>query len=132
MMREFGPHESGMHESGHLFIDLPPPHGGLQRLQRRLDNHARRRQRPTLRIAAGALALCVIALASRLPGRIVQHQRSAGLASALRAAMAAPVSGIRVTGGAAIELPSGQADVRVYLVQSTTSVRPPIKTRQAR
>ena len=123
-----------MHESGHLFIELPPPPGGLQRLQRRLDNHARRRQRPALRIAASALALSVLvlALASLLPARVAQHQRSAKLASALRAAIAIPVSGIRVTDGAAIELPSGQADVRVYLMQSTTPVRPPIETGRTR
>ena len=53
-------------------------------------------------------------------------------APALRAAMAAAINDIRVTDGAAIELPSGQADVRVYLVQSTTPVRPPIKAGQAR
>jgi hypothetical protein len=46
--------------------------------------------------------------------------------------MAAAINDIRVTDGAAIELPSGQADVRVYLVQSTTPVRPPIKAGQAR
>lgn len=122
-----------MHEPDRLFIDLPPPHGGLQRLQRRLDHQARpRQQRPAWRLAASALAVSVIALAARLPNLVVQHQRGAELASALRAAMVAPGSGIRVRDGAAIELPSGQADVRLYLLQSSTPTRPPIEADQDR
>lgn len=39
-------HESGTHESGRLFIDLPPPPGGFQRLQHRLDGQARPRPLP--------------------------------------------------------------------------------------
>lgn len=110
-----------MHESGRLFVDLSPPPGGLRRLQRRLDNQARLRpnQQPAFRIAASALALSVIAVALLLPGIVVQHQRSAELATALRAAVAAPAGGIQITNGAAIELPSGQANVRLYLVSRT-------------
>lgn len=110
-----------MHESERLFIDLPPPRGGLQRLQRRLASRRQPRPRPTLRVAASALALSVIAVALLLPGVVVEHGRSVYLAAALRAAVAAPESGIRVTDGAAMELPSGQANVRLYLLQTTTS-----------
>ena len=110
-----------MHESDHLFIDLQPPPGGLQRLQRTVANPSDRRRRHSLRFAgASAFAMSLLALAWLLPGVIARHRETTELVSALRAAVTPPTDGIQVVDGAAIELPSGQTGVRLYLVQSAT------------
>lgn len=111
-----------MHESDRLFVDLQPPPGGLQRLQRSLTHRSRDVHQRGLRFAgAGAFAMSLLALAWLLPGVIARHRETTELASALRDAVAQPANGIQVVDGAAIELPSGQAGVRLYLVQSATS-----------
>jgi hypothetical protein len=115
-----------MHESNRLFVDLQPPLGGLQRLQHTLANRSHRTRRRSIRFAgAGAFAMSLLALAWLLPGVIARHRETAALVSALRGTVTSPADGIQVVDGAAIELPSGQAGVRLYLVQSAT---PPART----
>ncbi|OOG59562.1 hypothetical protein [Rhodanobacter sp. C03] len=110
-----------MHESDRLFIDLQPPPDGLQRLQRTIANRSDGTRRHSLRLAgAGAFAMFLLALAWLLPGVIARHRETTELMSALHAAVTPPTDGIQVVDGAAIELPSGQAGVRLYLVQSAS------------
>jgi hypothetical protein len=113
-----------MHDSDHFFIDLSPPPGGLQRLQRRLagsDHATGWRRRLWLPIGA-AFATSLLVLATLLPGVVARQQQTNRLISALHESIAPPAHGLRVVDGAAIELPSGNADVRLYLVQSTAPV----------
>lgn len=111
-----------MHESDHLLINLQPPPGGLQRLQRTLANRSHVARQRSIRVAgAGAFAMSLLALAWLLPGVIARHRETTELVSALHAAVTPPIDGIQVVDGAAIELPSGQAGVRLYLVQSASS-----------
>ena len=107
-----------MTESDRLFIDLRPPSGGLQRLQRTLAHPAHRTRPWGWRLAAGAVALSILVQAWQVPGVIARQQQTATLTAAARTALAAPTSGIRIVDGAAIELPSGQPNVRLYLVQT--------------
>lgn len=110
-----------MHESDRLFIDLQPPPGGLRRLQRTVATRSDRTRRHSLRVAgASAFAMSLLALAWLLPGAIVRHRETTRLMSALHAAVTPPNDGIQIVDGAAIELPSGQAGVRLFLVQSAT------------
>lgn len=111
-----------MRELESLLPDLEPPAGGLARLQRRMQASQRARHAPhpawwSLAFGAGALALLTL---TWLPGFIADQQRTAALTRALQQALAAPlpVNGIRVVHGAALQLPSAQANVRIYLVQS--------------
>lgn len=111
-----------MRELESLLPDLAPPDGGLARLQRSVQARQRRPHphRPawwSLAVGTGALALLTLIW---LPGFVAQHQRTAALTSALQRAMAPPLpaDGIRIIDGAALRLPSAQADVRIYLVQS--------------
>ncbi|MDQ6647516.1 MAG: hypothetical protein M3Y93_09835 [Pseudomonadota bacterium] len=53
-----------------------------------------------------------------MPDGLKQWRQNAELTEALRQAIARPESGIRVIGGGAIELPRGQSNARIYLVQS--------------
>jgi hypothetical protein len=111
-----------MPDSDPLFIDLQPPPGGLQRLQRTVANPSSGTRRRSLRVAgAGAFAMSMLALAWLLPGAITRHRETTELVSALHAAVTPPTDGIQVVDGAAIELPSGQTGVRLYLVQSASS-----------
>lgn len=106
----------------HLLPDLEPPAGGLQRLQQRIARQpsASAHRWPRRTAWATALALPLLALAIWLPPRLAQQQRTHAVLDALRQGLATdvPANGIRVTDGAAVELPSGQANVRLYLVQS--------------
>lgn len=114
-----------MHDSNRLFVDLKPPAGGLQRLQASLaiTRHSTRPRR--LRLATGAaLAMSVLMLTWLLPGIIARQRQTTALTSALRAAIAPATHGIRVVDGAALELPSNDPDVRLYLVQSAGSGAP--------
>lgn len=113
-----------MRELESLLPNLDPPAGGLARLQRYVAAHPR--ARPPLRIRwALAVAACVplVVVAVWLPQWVAHRQQVDALVSALRENLApTPAEGIRVAHGAAIELPSGQANVRLYLVQSAPPV----------
>lgn len=108
-----------MHEAEHLFIELQPPGGGLLRLQQRLAQQAgRRHPRHFGLVMPAALALVALTLLVMLPGMIAQRHRTATLTSAVQAAVAPPANGIEVVDGAALALPSGNPEVKIYLVQS--------------
>ncbi|MEO8777997.1 MAG: hypothetical protein ABI389_04915 [Rhodanobacter sp.] len=111
-----------MRELESLLPDLVPPVGGLTRLQRSVQAGQRMRypRRPAWwSLAAGTCALALLTL-TWLPGFVAQHQRTAKLTRALMQSIAPalPADGIRVINGAALALPSAQANVRIYLVQS--------------
>lgn len=117
-----------MRELERLLPELAPPPGGLARLQRSVPA----RRRPFLPrfprwlpAAAGACALALLALAW-LPGTIQRERRSDALTQALLQAVASPpmTDGIRVANGAALALPSSQANARVYLVETTATATP--------
>lgn len=110
-----------MHDANPLFVDLQPPAGGLQRLQRSLaSTHAVDGKRRLRFVFGSALAvsLLALALASLLPGTIARQQRTHALRLAMQAAVAPPTNGIQVSHGAAIELANGNPSVRLYLVQT--------------
>ncbi|MEO8859660.1 MAG: hypothetical protein ABI343_21950 [Burkholderiaceae bacterium] len=108
-----------MPDSNRLFIDLSPPPGGLQRLQHRVagNDHAAGRRRLWIPVGA-AFATSLLVLVSLLPGVIARQQQTDKLISALHESLAPPADGIQVVDGAALELPSGNSEVRLYLVQS--------------
>lgn len=111
-----------MRELESILPDLAPPSGGLARLQRRVQarrSTPRRRSRGWIPLTVGMCALALLTL-TWLPGFVAPYQRTAMLTRALQQAMAPalPADGIRVIDGAALQLHSGQANVRVYLVQS--------------
>lgn len=109
-----------MSESSSFFIDLQPPGGGLQRLQRVLGAQSHKTHSSGWRFAAGAFAMSLLALAWFLPGVVAQYRQTARLVSSMRAAVTPPAGGIHVVDGAAIELPNGQPGICLYLVQSIT------------
>lgn len=107
-----------MSDSDRLFIELEPLAGGLMRLQRHVaasyPSQSQRRWQ-----LAGAFAVAAVLVGCLwLPATVTQRRHNAELVRALRQAMAPSASGLQVFDGAAIELPSGQADVRIYFVQT--------------
>ena len=106
-----------MREVEQLLPDLVPPTGGLARLQRQVQQsetkplHLRRSW-----LAAGLATACALLLALPLADQLAQHRRTEALLEALRGNT--EPGAIRVSHGAALELASGNADVRIYLVQS--------------
>lgn len=105
-----------------LFLDLPAPPGGLERLQRRLASARRAPARRARWLPVGAaFASGVLLLATLLPGAITRQRRTDRLIATLHEAIAPPADGIRVVDGAALELPSGNPTVRLYLVQSVAA-----------
>lgn len=112
-----------MRELEDLLPTLRPRTGGLARLQRHVALRGNRRR--GLRDAecwAWAVAACVVLAIGIVAARpwFAHWQQTRALTVALHDAMSTNRSGagIRVANGAAIELPSGQPDVRVYLVQT--------------
>lgn len=101
-----------------LFLPLQPPSGGLARLRFRVEQSAVQR-RPWLVAATGFAATAALALIWLLSGTFAQHRETTRLTRALQAAVASPDNGIRVEHGAALALPSGQANVHIYLVETT-------------
>lgn len=111
-----------MREFERLLPTIEPPSGGLARLQRRIASREKPERASRVSrwaLAATACAALVVAAILIQPW-IARQQRANALSAALRAAMVGnqPIGGIRVTDGAAIELPSGQDNVRLYLVQT--------------
>lgn len=104
-----------------LLPTLKPPDGGLERLRHTIsaDGLRARARRHRWEVA---LAGCVAAaaLAIWMPQWIAQRQRTRALVAALQTNRSPqpPAGGIQVARGAAIRLPSGQSNVRLYLVQS--------------
>jgi hypothetical protein len=111
-----------MRELQSLLPELDPPPGGAARLRARLAEAGsrRRRSRRALRWAV-AMAVPALALATLLPAPVQRWYHTRALTSALLAAMqpSASATGLRVEHGAALPLPSGQANVRLYLVQTS-------------
>ena len=100
------------------FIDYPPPPGGLHQLQQTLADKTVP-EAPWGRRAAVAAVFALVAWALCLaPGWWAQQRRDQQLADALQQAPAPRRTTIEVANGAAIALPSGQSNVRLYLVQS--------------
>lgn len=109
-----------MRELEHILPTLEPAPDGLARLQRAIA--ANRHPTPKAWAWAGAaLAIPALALAIWIPRQLTEKQRVDALSAALQQAVANASSGtdIRVDHGAAIRLPSGQPNVRLYLVQSS-------------
>jgi hypothetical protein len=112
-----------MRELENLLPTLQPPAGGLARLQRHVamrDSHGRAPRK--VKHPGWTIAACVslIIAAIVINPWIAQRRQTQALTVALRGAISANRlgAGIRVTDGAAIELPSGQSNVRLYLVQT--------------
>lgn len=109
-----------MRETDAWLPDLVPPPGGLARLRDRIrrprDRIRRpRRQRRATWLLGAAAACAVLAL---LPGALQRYLASEALAEVVRQAMQpANPGGLRMIDGAAVALESGQAGVRLYLVQ---------------
>lgn len=105
-----------------LLPALAPPAGGLARLQRTII--ARQRGTTTWRwrwgTVAAAACMAVAVLAVWAPRWLRQYQQSIAVTAALREALGPelPAGGIRVANGAALEVPSGQDNVKLYWVQS--------------
>ena len=114
-----------MREFERLLPTLEPPAGGLAHLQRSIATEHRRVHWPRWRLAWAATTACVLmaALAMWAPAWVAQRQQAAAFTAALRQSLLpqSPADGIRVAHGAAIELRSGQDNVKLYLVQSAPS-----------
>lgn len=100
-----------------LFLPLQPPSGGLARLRSRVEQAEVQRQR-WLVGATGAAAIVALALIWLLAGTSAQQRETTRLTRALQASSSPIDNGIRVEHGAALALPSGQANVRIYLVET--------------
>lgn len=111
-----------MRELERLFPDLAPPVGGLARLQQSIAvaRHPAPRVQSRWAIAIAVCAVAAITVAT-LPPWIARRQRTESIVQALRPVAAPSSNDIKVANGAAIELPSGQAEVRLYLVQTVQS-----------
>lgn len=111
-----------MRELEDLLPMLEPPAGGLARLRRRIASGQPRAHWPRWRFTwvAAACVLVVAALAAEAPTWIAQRRQTVAVTAALRQSLSPrlPAEGIAITDGAAIELPSGQDNVKLYLVQS--------------
>lgn len=109
-----------MRELEHLLPDLTPLPGGLARLQRSVAASRRPLSRIGLRWAMAGAACMVAAViaAATLPAWIIRQQRSHAIVKAFNRSAEPSATTIRVANGAAIELPSGQANVKLYLVQA--------------
>ncbi len=107
-----------MRETSHLFTDLQPLPGGLRRLQITLDAAPRHTPAAGVHATAAVFGLALLAAVWILPGAFARHQQTTRLSAALYAAIAPSDKRILVTAGAAIELPSKDSSVRLYLLQS--------------
>ena len=115
-----------MRELEDLLPTLQPPAGGLTRLQRHIVSRGGGERMPRkvehwVWAAAACVPLAIAAIV--IQPLVVQWRQTRALTAALREAMSAnsQANGIRVTDGAVIELPSGQANVKLYMVQAASS-----------
>lgn len=112
-----------MRELASLLPDLAPPAGGLARLQQSVAT-ARRPMYTRPRLAlAGAVCAAAVVMVIALPPWIARQQRTAALVQALQGSALPPIASINVAHGAALELPSGQANVKLFLVQTAVPRR---------
>lgn len=101
--------------------DLAPPPGGLARLCRRVEA-PRRRLAPVW----GGVAGCGVMVLVLFCGVVQQRRERAALVQTLRRAVQPQRPGtLRVIGGVALGLESGQPGVQLYLVQSTRNGETP-------
>jgi hypothetical protein len=110
-----------MRELSHLLHELEPPPGGLQRLQRAMATHAPtawRRSRYIRLAALSCAALTAVFMTWHMPSLLTARQRTINLRDAMQHAITPGQDGVRIQNGSALELPSGQANARVYLVQT--------------
>lgn len=111
-----------MRELQRILRELEPPTDGLQRLQQAIEVRSKpARRHPSF--ALGALACSVLAMmlvVLVLPNILEKQKRTAALLDAMQNGVVPTAQGIRIDHGAALELPSGQANVRLYLIQSDT------------
>jgi len=100
---------------------IPPP-GGLFRLQKAIA--AQRPAGIAWRWLATAASLALLALLSPLWTSLPPHDD--GIDSAVRGALQGHIAGeaVQVNDGAALAVPSGHPNVRIYLVQSLPSKDP--------
>ena len=105
-----------------MFLPLQPPPGGLIRLRQQIE-----KREPSswagprwlrLAAAAGSTVAAALVLLWLTAGTSAQQQETRRLTRALQAAVAPAPGNIRVRNGAALALPSAQANVRIYLVQT--------------
>lgn len=110
-----------MSDSENLFVHLQPPAGGLQRLQENLGNRPRRKPSVPWSPVAGTVAVAMLVLVWLVPGMLARHRQTTMLIDAMRSDVA-PLDGqLHVANGAAVELPSGQSNMRLFLVQTTST-----------
>jgi hypothetical protein len=116
-----------MRELNHLLRELDAPPGGLQRLQQAVETGgsslSRRHGRIRLAAISGS-AVAALLVAWYLPGMLATRQRTAVLLDAMQQTTGPGENGVRVHNGSALELPSGQADARVYVVETSTPPTP--------
>lgn len=91
---------------------IDPPAGGLARLHAAIEARRSRRARPwALRAALAAACLALALGVTELPPYLRRERLRTALAAAL-----APPAAVSVERGAAFELPSRRADVRIVFV----------------
>lgn len=112
-----------MRELAQWLPDLAPPPGGLARLRRGIRFAAAPRYGWPAAVGACSLALLAVAV---LPYALQRHRAHGELTEALRQALQPAIAErIQVHDGVALRLHSGQAGVRLYLVQSSRGAMPP-------
>ena len=108
-----------MNETSRWLPRLDPPPGGLEQLRARL--HERRRHHQLFpRTAAAALAVLVLVVGGLLlrPAYQFPKQSARSASATVHATQGRNDSTIVVHNGAALELPSHNPNVRIYLVAS--------------
>jgi len=112
-----------MRETDAWLPDLAPPPGGLARLRDGV--RAQGRHRRVAWFAGAAVAIVAVMLALALfPGWLQRYRVRGEWAEVVRQAVQSPSPGrLRMIDGAAVALESGQAGVRLYLVQPVRGSR---------
>jgi hypothetical protein len=108
-----------MNELSAIFVELMPPDGGMHRLRNTLEIRHDRPASRGWRFAALALTASMFIVAWLLPGIAAQHRHTEQLIQLMHETVTPLDRGLHVVNGAAFELPSSQANVRIFLIQST-------------